>query len=109
MEQVNSLQKSYDPFANGRWYRIFLESNGTTITLTEKDDNIATLIINDTYLLFNKKVLFMTRNANILNSSEKTINIGLLIRTTTTTKNYITQMLLPSMFDYEEIYVFCED
>ena len=109
MKQTNSLQKSYNPFANGRWYRIFLESNGTNITLTEQDDNISILILNNTYLLFNKTVLSMIRKPNILNSSEKNVNIGLIIRTTASTKNFITQLLNPSMFDYEEIYVFCED
>lgn len=37
MKQTNSLQKSYDPFANGRWYRVFLESDGTNIKITESD------------------------------------------------------------------------
>lgn len=31
----------YDPYVKGRWYRLFLESNGTAVTATEKDLDIS--------------------------------------------------------------------
>ena len=31
----------YNPYSKGRWYRVFLESNGTAVTATEKDLDIS--------------------------------------------------------------------
>lgn len=31
------MTKGYNPYAKGRWYRFFIESNGEAITLVESD------------------------------------------------------------------------
>lgn len=38
------------PFTRGRWYRFFVESDGTTATLTGKDDIDASIIDNNLVL-----------------------------------------------------------
>lgn len=38
------------PFTRGRWYRFFVESDGTAVTLTEKDDIDASIIDNNLVL-----------------------------------------------------------
>lgn len=35
--------KIYDPLNKGRWYRFFIESDGTNVTLTESDIEDATV------------------------------------------------------------------
>lgn len=31
------INTGYDPYSNGRWYRVFIESNGTAYNITETD------------------------------------------------------------------------
>lgn len=31
------MTRGYDPYAKGRWYRFFIESDGSAITLTQSD------------------------------------------------------------------------
>ena len=38
------------PFTRGRWYRFFVESDGTAVTLTGKDDIDASIIDNNLVL-----------------------------------------------------------
>jgi len=44
------MVKGYDPYTKGRWYRFFIESDGNTITMPEKD--IAGAAVNGTRIKF---------------------------------------------------------
>lgn len=42
--------KNYNPYSKGRWYRLFIESDGTTSKITESD--ITDAAISGTYIKF---------------------------------------------------------
>lgn len=111
MKQINSLQKSYDPFANGRWYRVFLESNGTNCKVTESDIlhvlcNNGVLIIPKGYMILS----FIVKPHLIKTTATINTNIYLYAHTDNTDDLRVT-LSIPknSQFDFMEIFLFCED
>lgn len=55
--------RNYDPYkTNGRWYRVFLESNGTAIQITESDIDVT---LNGNYLNMPKDFHVVDRKYDI--------------------------------------------
>lgn len=105
MKQTNSLQKSYDPFANGRWYRLFLESDGK-YKITESDINA---LLSDNYIsVDNINILtsIVKPHFTSIDTSSKPYN------TLYTSTGKIGRMRLllpiPSTVDYCEVFIFGE-
>ena len=108
MEQTNSLQKSYDPFANGRWYKIFLESNGTKVSIIESDIDGN---IYSRYFTPIKNINFYTvlYDIHFINTTtQQTYDLGLNYITDSNIKTLRFSLPSPSSFDYAYIYVFGE-
>lgn len=108
MKQTNSLQKSYDPFANGRWYRLFLESNGTNIKITEKD--IEDARVDGNALIFYKKLITFVEKINLVKTTENiNTSINYYVHTDNNSVRYSLYLPRPNQFDYCEVLLFCED
>lgn len=108
MKQTNSLQKSYDPFANGRWYRIFLKSNGSNIKITEKD--IENVKVDGNVLIFYKTLITFVEKINLITTSESlNTSINYYVHTDKNSTRYSLYLPRPNQFDYGEILLFCED
>ena len=108
MKQTNSLQKSYDPFANGRWYRVFLESNGTVFKITESD--IKKIKVDGNVLVFYKTLITFVERINLVKTKEN-INTSINYYVHTDVEGVRYSLFLPkaNQCDYCEVLLFCED
>lgn len=109
MKQTNSLQKSYDPYANGRWYRVFLESDGTKVTITDSDFEDS--VISGNSVILTKKPFACNNlyfNPHIVTGGNTTFIPSISYRSGTSENNIAINYGNPSAFDYCEIFVFGE-
>lgn len=108
MKQTNSLQKSYDPFSNGRWYRVFLESNGTVSKITESD--IKDMKVDGNVLIFHKTLITFVERINLVKTGENiNTSINYYVHTDKNSVRYSLYLPKPSQYDYCEVLLFCED
>lgn len=95
---------SYNPYAKGRWYRFFVESDGSVKTLTESDIKGAVLENNLIKLPVGNRILDVIFDINCIPSATGSM-ISNEVNLTAEGKQSIT---LPdaSVFDYAYIYAF---
>ena len=107
MKQTNSLQKSYDPFANGRWYRVFLESDGTNVKIIDSDfENayMSGIILN---IKDNLYLHSLIEKIHLINSDGQSYTPLLqYVSSVSEIRTYIS--LNPKGFDYCELFIFGE-
>lgn len=98
---------SYNPYSKGRWYRFFVESNGSVRTITDSDIKDAVLEGNLIKLPLGYRILNVVSDVNCIPSATDSF-ISNEVSLTTEGKQAIT---LPdaSVFDYAYIYVFANN
>lgn len=108
MKQTNSLQKSYDPYANGRWYRMFIESDGSKSTIIDSDFKYASI---DSDFINIRDNLYLTNiiiKAHTITGNTSTIESTLYYRTLP--QEVRTYFVLPiKSYDYCEVFIFGEE
>ena len=110
MKQTNSLQKSYDPFANGRWYHVFLESDGTNYKITQSDISIN---VYQNYFNINTELYnvidYVYKNINFVKTDTSLSRELILLSQTTKSATYL-QIRLPIVNQVTdlEVYIFAE-
>lgn len=91
----------------GRWYRIFVESDGTTLTVTESDIDGVTFGGDNASVLIPEGFIpmFCMEDFNYTTAVGAARNMGSIATRTSATQYYIT-MPRVDMFDWGYIYVF---
>lgn len=88
------------PFTRGRWYRFFVESDGTTVTLSEKDNIDASLENNKLILPKDFTVAACFNELHVIESAEA--NVCRIVYDT----DGLTKVELPAKnFDHGYIYI----
>lgn len=95
------MNEVYDPFAKGRWYRFFIESDGSEYKLTESDVEGAT--IDSTFLHLPAGYQIIEKCYQVHSTAAFTLNISL--------KSYADGSQAASLpaktgFDYGYFYIF---
>lgn len=101
------MRVDYNPYSKGRWHRIFVESNGSTISITESDIEGTVLEDNLIKLPLGNRILDVVCDVNCVSSSTTSI-ISNDVSITSEGKQAVK---LPdaSVFDYAYIYVFVKN
>lgn len=94
----------YNPYSVGRWYRFFIESSGSAITLTKSDISGAVIENNAVVLPVGYRVMDVVTDINSKANSASNTSQGNKIITSDGRQGYS----LPdaSAFDYSFIYLF---
>lgn len=88
------------PFTRGRWYRFFVESDGTTVTLSEKDNIDASVENNKLILPKDFTVAACFNELHVIEASEA--NVCRIVYDT----DGLTKVELPTKnFDHGYIYI----
>lgn len=94
----------YNPYAKGRWYRIFLESDGETVTVESDDLNIT---YSANYLVFPKGFHHIDHKYDISSNftHESTTGVNKVLRFMTDGSQAI-EIPPKTHYDYLHLYVF---